>query len=1273
MRMRTWKFAAVVIAVLSPALLLIQPHAQDAVPAARARPSSSLEIGPAYSRDAQLELERSLDEAESLRLVRLRSRYALADTSCPVPHTAGTPFFVTFRDDLSRSLADRLESAGVRFIGYIWQRTHIVRVDEPQLLAALRPILRAEPQVLGTLLQRREDKTSPGASRVAHRGGAFSVLFWRDTAPSAAAALLDGAGAEIIEATRDAQGRVDLDTPLVQARFSAQGIERIIASDLVEYVEVAPHRVTDNQTSAAISNATSAIIGVAPYNLDGTDQIAAVWDNGHARDTHEQFQNAPTPSLINNGTKRVLRVDSSGTADHGCHVTGTIIGDGTGNATARGYAPKAYVLAHLWDNVDQERRQAKHNWNHVADNHSYSSGSNSPDCWGQYTAECQVNDWTNRDFLLPMVQSAGNYATSAPGGWYPKPYADGSVSVASFNAHRNGFIIGAATDSADITSFSSRGPCMDGRLVPQFTANGETLTSSIRSSDTAYASYSGTSMSGPSVCGAITLLSQLWKRLRSNRILEPDTARSVLALTCQDKGNPGPDYQFGFGIVDVKAAADLMLADAASGQRRIVRGYVKQGEVVEYAVTVPPATPELAVACSWLDIYCNVGAAVAVVNDLDLELVDPSNTVFYPYAGLLAAAANSQNHTFTTNGPNRRDNIELCRVANPAAGTWRVRVRGFSVPANPQIGVPNGVAGFVLASSINLNTQTLVFEDALNTGAAVNIPDNNATGVVRSFVVNDARVITQARVYTRVMHNRRGDLEVILESPLGTMVTLKGVNSGDQNGYTDVIGVFPDTRQYNDDMSALLHQHISGTWKVHVRDRVATNTGTLNYLALEFNLRTNNAPAANAGTPFSVREVAPGQLNAGGSSDPDGDAITYQWVQVGGAVTVNLTGANTATPTFTAPGVSQDEVVTFQVTVRDTSLDSSTATVQVTILNNAAPVAFAGNDQTVRENDPVQLSAVGSTNAEGDPLTYSWAQLSGPAATLSGANTSTPSFTAPWVNVNEDLVFQVTVSDDRGDFTTDTVTISVLNNAAPIANAGANFAVLEGKAGVALSALASTDAEGDPLTFAWTQTSGSPVTLRGANTASPDFDAPLVSANEVLEFEVSVADDRGDFTTDRVQVTVEDNLPPLADAGPDQGAMRSVVVSLNGSASSDPNTGDTLTFAWAQVAGAPVMLVDANSPFPSFTSPPSDATLEFELTVKDSLGLAATDRVRVVVNKNGSLGSGGGGSKKSTGGCSTEEAAGVWWVAALAAIAALLALGQRKRADTGAAIAPRNP
>lgn len=1225
---------------------------QDRRPAS---PASSLELGPPYDQSSKLRFERMLDVEESRRLIMLRSRYALADAACPVPSLeARAPLYVKFDRPLTRTLAQAMQERGVSPIGYLWPNTSVVRARGAQSLESLRKWLLSTPEVLGTLVSLPEDVCSRGVLESAGTRD-LQLLFWRDTDPAEAEALLAGAGAALLEATLE-QGRLSLDTPLVSVRVSDAGLQVLARSPWLERIELMPRKVADNQTSVSISNAQPAVIGVAPYNLDGTNQIVGVWDNGPARDTHEQFQNAPVPSLIGAGTKRVLRVDTQSFQDHGTHVTGTIVGDGTGNATAKGYAPKAYALAHFWSNVDQKRRNAKHNWNHVADNHSYSAFGGGSDDWGEYTADCQVNDWTNRDFLMNMVQSAGNYASSNPGGAGPKPYTGGTQTVGSFNAHRNGFIIGAVQDNLDITSFSSRGPCDDGRLVPQFCANGEGLTSCINTGgNQAYASYSGTSMSGPSVCGGLTLLSQLWRRENSQRILEPDTARALLALTCADRGNTGPDYIYGFGIVDVKAAADVILADVASGRKQIVRGALRQGEVVEYSLTIAAGTPSLRVACSWLDIYASTTAQVAVVNDLDLELVDPSNQVRYPYAGLLQSGAGAMNHLFTTTGPNRRDNIELCHVSNPAPGLWKVRVRGFSIPANPQVNVPNDVTGFVLASNLPLaSRQHLTFEDSLNTGTPVSIPDNNATGVVRSFNVSDPRVINHVRVYTRVVHDRRGDIEILLESPTGTFVNLKTVNSGDEDDYTDVIGVFPDTRQYDDDITVLHHRHIAGLWKVHVRDRVATNTGTLNYLALEFEVRVNNDPLADSGIGFSVRENLGAQLNASASSDPDGDPVTFAWTQISGSPAVALSGANSATPSFTAPSVSADTVLTFQVTVTDRSGDFDTDTVQVTILNNAAPTAAAGSDFAVREGLPVVLDAGASSNAEADPLTYQWSQISGLSVSLSGAATAVAGFTAPAVALDEILVFEVKVTDDRGDYTTDQVQVTVLNNAAPVADAGPDQALLEGSV-VQLNASASSDAESDPLTFSWVQVGGMAVTLTAASTPMPTFTSMSVTQNEILVFEVTVSDDRGDFTTDTVSITVENNLPPTAQAGPDAAVARGLPVVLDGSASHDSNTGDSLAYQWVQVSGPPVVLSTPSGASAGFTAPAFDAALEFELTVTDSLGLSASDRVRIYVTKDGNFPK----KKKDEGGCSASESSDA--LAGLFVTLALLALVLRLR------------
>ncbi|MGC3999209.1 MAG: myxosortase-dependent M36 family metallopeptidase [Anaeromyxobacter sp.] len=187
----------------------------------------------------------------------------------------------------------------------------------------------------------------------------------------------------------------------------------------------------------------------------------------------------------------------------------------------------------------------------------------------------------------------------------------------------------------------------------------------------------------------------------------------------------------------------------------------------------------------------------------------------------------------------------------------------------------------------------------------------------------------------------------------------------------------------------------------------------------------NRQPVADAGAAQDVDEGALATLDGSASSDPDGTALTFAWTQLSG-VTVTLAGADTSAPTFTAPAVSGDSHLVFQLTVSDGAL-SSTSTTAVTILNlDQAPVADAGDDQTVDERKLVVLDATGSSDPDGTALQYAWVQTAGPTVTLSGAATPRPSFTAPAVGSTTALTFQVTVSD--GTLTaTDTVSVSVKN------------------------------------------------------------------------------------------------------------------------------------------------------------------------------------------------------------------------------------------------------
>jgi hypothetical protein len=391
---------------------------------------------------------------------------------------------------------------------------------------------------------------------------------------------------------------------------------------------------------------------------------------------------------------------------------------------------------------------------------------------------------------------------------------------------------------------------------------------------------------------------------------------------------------------------------------------------------------------------------------------------------------------------------------------------------------------------------------------------------------------------------------------------------------------------------------------------------------------TNSPPVADAGPDQTVDEGANVTLNGSGSYDPDGVIASYSWTQTGG-MPVTLSGSTTDSPTFSAPQVGPgDELLTFSLTVTDNDGDLSSDLCTLTISwVNDPPLADAGLDQTVGENVQVALDGSNSTDPDGGIATYQWLQTSGPPVTLSDPAAIQPTFISPIITSGGvTLNFQLTVTDGFGLSATDTSLVNVTNgNQPPVANAGGNQTVNEGDI-VTLDATASIDPDGTITSYQWVQTAGPQVTLTGASTAQPAFTAPDVGlSGESLSFELTVTDDGGLQATDTCIVNVSwVNLPPTADAGPDQTGTFSVeAVTLDGSGSNDPDDG-IVSYLWEQTGTGPaVTLSDPTAIQPTFVTPVIDAgevSLTFQLTVTDSGGLQAGDVVTVSIYDNGIAG-----------------------------------------------------
>ncbi len=386
----------------------------------------------------------------------------------------------------------------------------------------------------------------------------------------------------------------------------------------------------------------------------------------------------------------------------------------------------------------------------------------------------------------------------------------------------------------------------------------------------------------------------------------------------------------------------------------------------------------------------------------------------------------------------------------------------------------------------------------------------------------------------------------------------------------------------------------------------------------------NQPPNASAGPNQTVTPGQPVTLDGTGSSDPDdgGTIVTYQWRQTAGTP-VALSNANIPQPAFIAPATgSGGEALVFELTVTDSGGLQNTDSVTVNVAasqGNQPPSAEAGPNQTVNEGDFVTLNGLNSTDPENAIILYLWNQVAGIPVTLSNPKTAETSFSAPEVGTGGlTLVFELTVVDAGGLQDTDRVLIQVTQvRQPPVANAGADRTVAPGTV-VELDGSASLDPDGQILTHAWTQLAGTPVTLSGATTPTPEFVAPVQPGT--LRFELTVVDNDGLRDTDEVSVgvTVNGDAPPAAEAGADISLPEGTTGVLN-AAGSRPAGGEITAYRWRQIAGPPVRISDPAAPQTVFFVPAveNDTTLTFELTVQDSTGLESSDTVNAFIIDSG--------------------------------------------------------
>lgn len=607
--------------------------------------------------------------------------------------------------------ADRatLAAAGVTLYAYVGDHSYFAAVAtnefKPQaaadvaLLRSAEPIDRAmklHPRLLAddppsySIVQRAAAKAAPDGTPSRPRADvppvdspddiiAVYALFHPDVALVDVIALARTHAADVRDTLATVNGLV-LELPRGRIAMLAD-------ADAVQWIEPPlPPLSIVNDSNRVITQADT--VQAAPYSLDGAGVNVLVYDGGTARATHQDF-----------GGRLSVR-DSSGQITHATHVAATIGGSGAASGGQyRGMAPAVTIQSYgfqysgggifLYTNpgdIESDYNQAINTYGvHISNN---SIGTNTEtngfpcDIQGDYGVTDTVIDAIVRGSLgapFRVVWANGNERQGSD--CDIEGYGD-YYSTAPPATAKNHITVGALNSNDDsMTSFSSWGPVDDGRLKPDVSAPGcqsggdGGVTSASASSDTSYTAACGTSMASPTVCGLSALILQDF-RAQFPGFPDPrnSTLKIFLAHNAFDRGNPGPDYQFGYGSVRVQDTIDFVR------QGFFFESEVGQGGLINTSVTVPPGATQLKISLAWDDVPGTPNVVPALVNDLDLIVLSPDSVQAFPWTldplNPSASAVRTQ--------ADHVNNIEQVVVDNPQAGEWTVRIAGFNVPSAPQ-------------------------------------------------------------------------------------------------------------------------------------------------------------------------------------------------------------------------------------------------------------------------------------------------------------------------------------------------------------------------------------------------------------------------------------------------------------------------------------------------------------------------------------------------------------------------------------------------------------
>ena len=447
---------------------------------------------------------------------------------------------------------------------------------------------------------------------------------------------------------------------VLELRIPVTRVSELATFPFVQYMQAVPapdQAFNDHSEENSRANVLSSSVS-GNRNLHGEGVVVGIGDNANPT-LHIDFNNR----IIN-------RFASETSESHGLHVMGTMGGAGIIDERYKGYAPKAKIIAHHFSNLLVNLPNYVKDYGMVVTNNSYGNDVTSCNSFGAYDLYAQILD--QQAFDMPYLENVFAVGNSGAVPCSPFPAGFGTV-LGGYQAAKNIITVGNTQVDGQLSVYSSRGPAKDGRIKPEIVVQGTTIRSTIP--DNKYGLGSGTSMAAPAVSGSLALLYQQYRKLNGGANPKNALMKALICNSGMDKGNAGPDYKYGFGWLNLVRSAKML----ESGS--YLNGTVSNKAAKTHSITVPENTAQLKIMLYWNDPAAAILASQTLVNDLDIEVLNPSQVKTLPKI-LDAAPLNVDNPA--TTGADHINNIEQVVIDRPVAGNYTITIKGTAINQNPE-------------------------------------------------------------------------------------------------------------------------------------------------------------------------------------------------------------------------------------------------------------------------------------------------------------------------------------------------------------------------------------------------------------------------------------------------------------------------------------------------------------------------------------------------------------------------------------------------------------